>query len=198
MNSILHKVYKIFGHLFCRACLLYWRTKDFISPPNETAVLFVAHPDDDTLFFHTFIKAYRPYVCLCTTGWSLRRLFCFFKTMKYYGVRFRAYDLDSRDSREGLLKKNIRELLDVGNFEICATHNSTGEYGHEMHVRVHNAVVSEFRKFVCVPSDAFDIKKFPLDIETIKEKEGIFRNYYTTEKWVLDEKREWVICEHVE
>ena len=112
--KILHTLYVLVGHIFCKLCLCWWMVRDFVSPPKEKAVLFVAHPDDDTLFFHTFIKKHKPYVVLCTAGWSLRRLPCFFKAMRRYGVKHRAYDMDTRDKREDLLKKHVKEAFSVG------------------------------------------------------------------------------------
>ena len=140
VKKLIHKIYKITGYMFNGLCIIYWNLRDTINKPNETSVLFIAHPDDDTLFFHTFIKENKPYVVLLTDGWSLIRFNDFRKVMKNYGVKYRAYGLHSRDKRIDLLEKYISKSLALGNFEICATHNSEGEYGHEMHVRVHNVV----------------------------------------------------------
>lgn len=198
MKTILHNIYLIIGHIFCRCCLVYWNIRDFLFPPKEHTVLFVAHPDDDTLFFHTFIKEQKPYVCLCTTGWSLRRLPCFFKAMRHYGVRFRAYDLHTRDTRIKRLEEIVCDVFSLGHFALCATHNADGEYGHEMHVRVHNAVIKKTKIPVICPTPKEVIEKHPLPLDIIKEKEYIFKNIYVTETWVLDENTIWVNNEYLE
>ena len=198
MRTILHSLYLFIGHLFCRICLIYWQARDIVSPPKEKAVLFVAHPDDDTLFFHSFIKEHKPYVVLCTAGWSLRRLPCFFKAMKWYGVRYRAYDLGTRDKRTDVLEGIVKECLKLGQFELCATHNAEGEYGHEMHQRVHQAVVSQAEFPVWVPANADRIKDFPITEKDFAEKRYIFSNIYTTEKWVLEQYSMWVNHEKLE
>ena len=167
-------------------------------PPKEKAILFVAHPDDDTLFFHSFIKKYKPYVVLCTAGWSLRRLPCFFRAMKQYGVKYRAYDLETRDKRIDVLEGIVKEVLNIGHFELCATHNATGEYGHEMHKRVHLAVVKLAKIPTIVPVDAENIRNFPISEKEYNEKKEIFTKIYTTEKWVLDQYSEWVKHEQLE
>ena len=190
--KVLHGLYVLAGHIFCKLCLCWWMLRDYISSPKEKAVLFIAHPDDDTLFFHSFIKEYKPYVVLCTTGWSLRRLPCFFRAMKRYGVKYRAYDLGTRDKRMDVLKGIVKEVLDIGHFEICATHNSSGEYGHEMHQRVHQAVISYAKIPVWVPVDAEKIGTFPIDEKDYDEKKYIFSKIYTTEKWVLEQYSMWV------
>ena len=168
-----HALYILIGHLFCKLCLCWWKLRDFVSPPKEKVVLFVAHPDDDTLFFHTFIKENKPYVVLCTAGWSLRRLPCFFKAMRHYGLRYRAYDMATRDKRVNLLQRRVRQMFSVGHFELCATHNATGEYGHEMHCRVHNAVIQEAKIPVMVPVEAERISDYPVTEEILKEKQYI-------------------------
>ena len=198
MRNYLHSLYLFIGHIFCRICILYWKGRDMLFPPKETAILFVAHPDDDTLFFHSFIKEYKPYVVLCTAGWSLRRLPCFFRAMKRYGVKYRAYDLGTRDKRMDKLEGIVKEALDIGHFEICATHNATGEYGHEMHQRVHQAVVKLANIPILVPVDAEKIGAFPIDEKDYDEKKYIFSKIYTTEEWVLDQYSEWVKHEQLE
>ena len=196
MNPLLYKlahyVYKLTGHIVCRFYMSYWALRDKISPPKEKAILFVAHPDDDTLFFHTFIKKHKPYVVLMTTGWSLRRFPDFRKAMRWYGVRYRAFDMETNDTRIDLLNKRIKYILDSGCFEKVVTHNSTGEYGHEMHKKVHDAVceVSNIRPFC--PVSAKEITNYPLEDKIISEKREIFKIIYTTESWVLDEDIDWV------
>lgn len=171
---------------------------DWVSPPTENAVLFVAHPDDDTLFFHTFIKNNKPYVCLMTAGWRLRRLLCFIKAMKYYGVRYRVYDFDTKDKRENLIKNKIAKILSVGKFSIIATHNLEGEYGHEMHSRLHKCVQSVVNGTIYCPVSSEKIGDYPLAKEIVKEKENIFNTIYVTEKYVLEWCSEWVMNEQLE
>lgn len=205
MKKIIHKLYFICGMLMCKICLLWWIVRDFVNPPKTDAVLFVAHPDDDTLFFHSFIKEAKPYVCLMTTGYSLRRLPCFFKVMKRYGVRYRAYPLKARDKRENLLKKQVKDVLKIKDFDTVATHNNNGEYGHEEHIRVHNAVMSvctSNNKTILCPADVSEIKRYPISEDIVEEKRDIFKNLYVTESWVLDEEEAgtpvWVTHEHLE
>ncbi len=198
MKKLLHKLYKFCGHILCRVFLLYWKTRDALFPPKTDSILFVAHPDDDTLFFHTFIKEKKPYVVLMTTGWSLRRMPCFFRVMKKYGVRYRAYDLEARDQRMALLKKHVDEMKKVKNFALCATHNAEGEYGHKMHQRVHQAVLSQMDCPVLCPAGKDTLHQYPLPKSIAQEKNDIFNQIYTTEKFVLDQYGDWVIHEHLE
>ena len=128
----------------------------------------------------------------------MRRLPCFFRAMKRYGVRYRAYDMGTRDKREELLRRRVRRSFSVGHFEKCATHNSSGEYGHEMHRRVHDAVIQEIRVPIWVPIDSKRIHDYPLREEISDEKRQIFKTIYTTEKWVLEQYSLWVDHEQLD
>ena len=198
MKSIVHSIYKAIGHIICRVRLCLWTVRDCVHRPTEKAILFVAHPDDDALFFHTFIQENKPYVCLMTTGWSLRRMACFSRMMKMYGVRYRAYDMETDDSREELLTKRVRKMLATGSYSLIATHNSEGEYGHEMHQRLHRCVKAAAGASILCPVSGANIKKHPLPAQAYKEKQEIFEHIYTTERFVLEQYAEWVSNEKLE
>lgn len=195
MSSLLHTLYKSAGYMFCRICLVYWNLRDLFNKPSEKSILFVTHPDDDTLFFHTFIKENKPYVVLMTTGWSLKRIPDFFKAMKQYGVRYRAYPLESREKRKELLERIAKRMLSMNSYEFCATHNFQGEYGHDAHRMVHEAVVRVSNIPVYVPAPHDEMVNFPLSQNVIDEKKAIFQTIYTTEKWVVDEYSFWLTHE---
>lgn len=193
MKKLLHPIYVAFGHIICRFFLIKTKIYDKIHPIETDTVLFVTHPDDDTLFFHQSIKEYNPYIALMVTGWSIKRLSDFKKTMNYYGVRFRAYDTNENSKKaKRRIQKQISEVLELKDFKRCLTHNSEGEYGHKNHQLVHNCVVElvDFETFV--PASVHDIEKYPIDVESIKEKEYIFNNFYKTETFVLEQYSVWV------
>ncbi len=202
--QILHPIYVFVGTVINYILLAFWKVRDKINSPETDAVLFVAHPDDDSLFFHTFIKEYKPYVCLMTTGWSMRRIPDFFKCMKNYGVKYRIYPLDSRDKRINRLQKQVTDVLKIADFKIIATHNSEGEYGHEEHQRVHEAVFKVLPKdsTVFCPVLKKNLLQYPLPDKIVREKMEIFSDVYVTESWVpYDEPAgtpPWVNHEHLE
>ena len=128
MNAyrLLHLIYEFSGHLLAVITNIYFSIRDSFNPPNEKAVLFIAHPDDDVLFFHTFIKEMKPYVVLLTTGGIIKRVIPFYRTMKYYGVRYRTFDMHSRAvESEQLISKRIRNILNNSSFTICFSHISS-------------------------------------------------------------------------
>lgn len=190
-------IHSFIGHILCKLCLLYWNIRDALCPPTEKTVLFVTHPDDDTLFFHNFIKQHKPYVVVMTAGHSVNRLKCFSTNMRCYGVKYRAYDQGTDDTREALVRKRVRYVLSLGQFELCATHNAQGEYGHHMHVCVHNAVTAEAKCPVLVPDQQENIVNYPLPENVVEEKRRIFYEIYRSELFVLKVYPSWMANEHL-
>ena len=194
MRKILHPIYVFLGHIICRILLFKTKIYDKTHPIETDTVLFVTHPDDDTLFFHTAIKEYKPYVALMVTGWSIKRLRDFIKVMNNYGVRFRAYDTfeDGKNAEKKIINQ-INEVLNISDFKRVLTHNSEGEYGHRNHMRVHKCVVSNVDDVeILVPVSENELQQYPLPSEIVEEKTFIFNNYYLTETFVLDEYSDWV------
>jgi hypothetical protein len=195
--GVFHKLYCYAGCIFCNIIRLF--SVCSFKASETDSVLFVAHPDDDTLFFHTLIKHEKPYVVLMTTGWSIKRLICFIKVMKSYGVRFRVYSTNEDDlNLEEKLTKQVKSVCKRGKFNKCYTHNAAGEYGHPTHQLVHKCVTENVDCDIYVPASKEKIGLFLLDNETIDEKIKIFKNFYITETFVIDEYKEWLEHEHLE
>lgn len=198
LKAAAHGLYLAAGHVLCKMCLLYWNLRDWVNRPNEDTVLFVAHPDDDTLFFHTFIQEKKPYVVLMTTGWSFReRMPDFFRVMKHYGVRYRAYDFSGKGMPVEAMQRICRRMQKIGSFSTIATHNCQGEYGHYMHRCVHQAVTGVFGQEVLVPADVKTLLRHPLSMEILREKEAIFKQMYQSEVFVLWRYKPWFCHEHL-
>ncbi len=198
MSKFAHGVYVIIGKAYTFFWLTLYRLRDAINPPKANSILFVAHPDDDTLFFHTYIKEHKPYVVLLTTGWSLRRMPGFRKNMKHYGVKYRFYGLKSDDNRIGKLNRYVKQAFSAGNFKLCATHGKDGEYGHSMHKKVHNAVVESAPCPVITTLPANKLASYPVSDILLQEKTNIFKNYYKTELFVLEQYDLWISHERLE
>lgn len=192
VHKCLHHAYEFLGHLVCRLLLCWWILRDWLSPPKTNAILFVAHPDDDVLFFHTFIKEYKPYIVLMTTGWSLKRLFAFIRVMHIYGVRFRAYDTRTNRMNRTEFEKRVQRMINSGKFSLCATHNSTGEYGNSTHIFIHDVVLKTCKLPTVVPATIDELRCHPVSLEDCTEKVELFNRCYTTERFVVGQYTEWV------
>lgn len=196
MESIAHRIYRGAGTALCNCCLAWWKIRDRLDPPTSKTILFVAHPDDDALFFHSRIRQEKPYVVLLFTGWSLKRFPDFIKAMKYYGVRCRAYSLVSDGAYENehtrrKAEKIIEKCIKIGDFHCILTHNAEGEYGHSTHKLVHEVVLkkcaqNQYR--IVVPEVKTNIEHYPLDSDTLIEKQYIFENIYKSESWVMTDE----------
>ena len=194
---MIHYIYELAGYCFAIFMGYFYSIRDCISPPKEEAVLFIAHPDDDVLFFHTFIKEHKPYVVLITAGGILRRVQPFYRAMNHYGVRYRTFSFRPRAiDKEQLISEKINKFLHSNEFKICATHNAQGEYGHEMHKCVHRCVVNNWQgETILVPFDSDDIVNHPLSKAELSEKMLIMKRYYKKEYSVLKTFNTWIECE---
>ena len=194
-KDCLHPIYRMAGHTVCWLFRCRAVLRDWVSPPDSDGILFVAHPDDDALFFHTFLVSEKPYVVLLFTGWSLRRLPDFFKAMKYYGVRCRAYSgfaegMYDYEKKRKRTEKRIQSCLKIGKFSKVLTHNASGEYGHQAHRLVHEAVVDSCRdgEAIFCPVHKAEIERYPLCPEDLKEKEYVFTHICRSEAWVMTDE----------
>ncbi|MFH1744647.1 MAG: PIG-L family deacetylase [bacterium] len=135
--------------------------------PNERAIIIVAHPDDETIWMGgTILKNKNlnwTIFSLCRSSDSDRAP-KFKKVCDYYGAKCLITDLDDegrlndKESREAA-EKLIEEKLRGQDFDFLFTHGLNGEYGHPVHVQVHNAV------------------KNIIDRKTIKSENVFYFNY---------------------
>ena len=199
MKDFIHGIYKITGKILCAFHLIFSEIKKKISPVKETSILFVAHPDDDVLFFNRIMKTEKPYVVLLTTGFSLIRIREFKKAMKYYGLRFNYHFLETDDKREDRLAAVIKKEMKSGSFKKCFTHSPSGEYGHSMHKRIGRIVPQNVncRVFTTVSADEIDRAENELSQEEKEEKINIFKNIYSSQDFVLEMYSQWVNNEEI-
>ncbi len=195
--KIIRSLYNCVGKIQAKLMLGFWNIRDLITPPQESAILFVAHPDDDVLFFHKYIQTKKPYVVCLTSAGLLKRIIPFYRAMRHYGVRYRAYDMNSRAVDEAeLVKRRVKAVLKKGKFKECATHNSEGEYGHVMHKCIHDSVCSVWQnRDLYMPVQSSDIENYPLSKDDCLEKDLILRTFYKGEYPTLETFEKWIRCE---
>lgn len=197
MKKIIHFVYRCLGYLICTLHNLFYPVSLKLNPIKEKTVLFVAHQDDDVLFFHSFMKKEKPYVVLVSTGFSLTRMKEFRAAMKHYGLRYNYHCLKSRDNRIKKIESIIKKELARGDFTLCCSHSESGEYGHVMHKNVGAAVkkLSPCRTLATVDQDKIGGDEYELDETQTQEKINLFKSIYRSQLFVLDEYKIWVTHE---
>jgi LmbE family N-acetylglucosaminyl deacetylase len=116
---------------------------------SKTAVLIVAHPDDETLWAGGTILRHPSWqwfiVCLCR-GSDTERANKFSKALKIYKSEGIMGDLDDGPEQKPLNKTEVEDaildLLPAKHFDLIITHNPTGEYTrHIRHEEVSKAVI---------------------------------------------------------
>lgn len=186
MRKIKLWIHKILGSIYCKLMLIICNIRDFRKKQNTDALLIVAHPDDEVLFFHKYLQNHKPYVLVLSGGDSWFRTKSFMKVMKIYGLNGRIYDMGTDDLNSDLIKKRIKRTRSLGEFRTIATHNSDGEYGHKLHQCVHSAVVDLCGDDVLVPVARNEIEHYPIPNEDYDFKVNVFKTVYTSELFVLD------------
>ena len=104
------------------------------------SIMIIAHPDDEIIFGDIEMFK-RPIMIICVTTENVIRRTEFENVMKILKCEYKL--LDFEDNRNGFLditkvKEQLRMILDK-NMRII-THNSTGEYGHNQHIELHNII----------------------------------------------------------
>ncbi len=199
MKKIAKKMYNALGHILCFFSRLLFEIKVLFKPIDEKNILFVTHPDDDALFFHTLIKNKKPYVVLLTGGYSVKRAMEFKKMMAYYSVRYNMYTFNTNDTRMEKIENKIKKELSRGHFDNIYSHSTTGEYHHPMHCRVGESVkkVTDGKVKTTVSADELVKDENRLPQSEIDEKLKIFNTIYSSQIFVVEQYSDWVYYEKI-
>ncbi len=123
-------------------------------------VMFVAHPDDETLWGGAHLLEDEYLVVCMTNGWNAKRKSAFFDIMRksndkgiildYPDIKRRLgngkYEADQFSTCLDAMKKDIGRVLSYKKWEQVITHNPFGEYGKYHHQQISKAVTNQFHK----------------------------------------------------
>lgn len=169
------------------------------------AVVFCAHPDDETIFMGGTILNHPDWswdiYCFTYTDYSMRG-----RELKKAIDRFRSFGvkrinfnmLGFRDSKDPLVLRDdfrsyglaLKEIGKKRKFDVIFTHNKKGDYGHPQHIMVQKAVRKEFEEnnsiweFIClgaekvVPAPILEnLTLVQLDQKSLEQKLKVFESY---------------------
>src|SRR5438128_2291158 len=112
--------------------------------PRPSKVMFVAHPDDESLFGGEALTSSSGWTVICVTNGTNEQRRCeFIEAMSSIGANYTMlghFDHLASGNFSGRLDEQLQELLEEFPYEMVVTHNERGEYSHPQHRAVHRIV----------------------------------------------------------
>lgn len=166
-------------------------------------ILFVAHPDDEIIFFGSCLLREPGWLVVCVTGGRNRtRAREFAGAMREVNAAWVMWNfsdgMDITWNRRKLVSK-ISKVLETGTlWKKVVTHNAEGEYGHWQHKQLHRAVADAYRGgslWISVESAGLAEVENLLPMDLQQSKREIIRRFYPSQEFVLTEYQEYFAYE---
>lgn len=140
-----------------RVCKSYYDDYELksLNLSKVNKLMIVAHPDDETIWGGGHLTEGGYLVICITDGYNKTRSEEFFKAVKHtnesnvpFIMNFPDKTFNKRDNWYGIKDKieaAVDECLDLKDWELIATHNKEGEYGHIHHKMTSSIVRQEYK-----------------------------------------------------
>ncbi len=177
-----------------------------LNPAAFDKVLFVAHPDDELLFFFRPLLENPGWLVVClTNGGSAVRCREFLSLMAELGHQRQIWNLKDCMAacwnETKTISKVARILSLKTDWKMVATHNAGGEYGHPQHRQLHRIVrEAAGGQLLHVPTDFADLcspaNELPSEIRA--KKRDLLELCYPSQKQLIEANHEnWMIYERL-
>ncbi|MGU9137699.1 PIG-L family deacetylase [Clostridium perfringens] len=166
-------------------------------------VLFVAHPDDELIFFYNKLVNEKGWLVVCmTNGDSRLRGVEFVNLMNHLGVKYKI--LNKPDGLKEIFDEKevsaiIKEILSKKECWVnVATHNIEGEYGHNQHKQLNKIVKEVYNGKITVPIYIKNLidEKNKLNKAELDNKKYLFKSYYKSQIEMLNYLKDYFLYEN--
>lgn len=157
-----------------------------LEPQRFDKVLFVAHPDDEILFFLSLLIREPGWLVVCATnGGNFVRGNEFLACVEELKLDYQLWNYPDDDGTHWNLERMelaIQTILGLkSRWTMVATHNAEGEYGHRHHKQLHclvREVFADFNLNVPASSEGFCVAANELPPEMQKLKLELLKKCY--------------------
>ncbi|MGL5752637.1 MAG: PIG-L family deacetylase [Paraclostridium sp.] len=185
-RKVIKKIYYIKNHSL---------SNPRIKIDNINKILFIAHPDDEILFFYEQLTNESGWLVICmTNGDNPVRLREFIKSMENMKLQYQIWDFEDglySIWNEDRVKKKVKKILSLkSNFEKIITHNEEGEYGHLQHKQLNKYInqVYKGKNFYTSGKVCFLHKnENKLDKKDLEMKKHLINECYSSQNFILEE-----------
>lgn len=168
-------------------------------------ILFIAHPDDEVVFFYNELLKNQGWLVICiTNGDNEIRLYEFINSMKKFKCNYKIWNFEDNWSviwNRNRLDKKIEKILKIKKWTKILTHNSQGEYGHPQHKQLNKIVrqlCREYDVYVPIKKESLLNERNLLAEDIRVQKINHMKIFYKSQERIINEFKSYFYYENIE
>ena len=169
-------------------------------------ILFIAHPDDEVVFFSQQLISKDGWLVVCiTNGGNKIRSREFINSMNKFNARYKILNFEDGYMVKWNEKKVINKINKILNmrkeWDIIVTHNYEGEYGHFQHKelnRIIKSICNDRKVYITSLNGGLEVEKNKLSLKKKLQKEKLMKELYKSQKFVIYPLHKYFIYEGIE